>query len=541
MIVYAALAWAVQSPIALEPTISSVAVLKNGLCLVVRECPIPTGTHTLRIEALPNSLDGSFWYGATGNVQFSDATTHLEYSKERKEREVLNLSELLLANIGKHVRLRITYVQPNAVQAAEPGWIEGTIESFLSSGLMALRNEDVLTFINLGSIYQIDTSTLTNKKMDAEVEVPNQYLELKATAGQGAKLQILSMETGAAWASSYYLSLLDDTRAKLHAKAQLALGGMQLRNADVVLEAGMMRVDNLGQYDLASGIGSLQDYLRKSQTLIRDMRSKPTDPYERLWEVVSQAKRALAVTDLMMRYGGGFGGGGFGGAAGGMYDQQGQQQPEFVPAAATTGAEAQRVEGVFSYDFGKVTAEPGARITRAMFESNATYERLFVWADGNPSVQSVLRLSNTSGKKWIPGSCIVVRDGQLLAATQMPYTGTGGVADVSLGSALDMKIDRETRVIEQSTVDSKTRTYTSTYRLRIRVNNNRDEPATFEISSDVKAKILNPGGADVIVIDTFSQYSPFTVPQRLKWRITVPPQSSKELTATYQELRYAGP
>ena len=187
----------VQAPVVLEPKIVSAIVMKNGIVMLVREADLPAGAGTYRIEKIPTAYDGAFWYGAN-TTRVSDLKTSLAYTKKKLSRGVANLAELLKANVGKSVQLKVGTQDGEVAQ-------NGTIEDATPSTL-TLRNDDNLRFIHLNSIVEINDSTLTNKEVSAEVDWPELTITFTSESSAREKFRILTLESGAAWAGSYLVA-----------------------------------------------------------------------------------------------------------------------------------------------------------------------------------------------------------------------------------------------------------------------------------------------------------------------------------------------
>lgn len=169
-------------------------MLKNGVTLLVREVDLPAGKGAFRIENIPAAYDGTFWYGTQAS-KLSDLTTSLKYIKKSISRKAEGFAELLTANIGKSVSLKVS--NGNAEQV-----FSGTIEEFTGAAI-ALRNGDNLRMINLVSIVELNTSTLTTKELSAEIDWPQLSITFTADSPVPGKLRIMTMESGAIWTGSY--------------------------------------------------------------------------------------------------------------------------------------------------------------------------------------------------------------------------------------------------------------------------------------------------------------------------------------------------
>lgn len=519
-----------QTPVVLEPKVVSAIVLKNGVTMLVREVDLPAGKGDYRIEKIPTAYDGTFWYG-TNASKLSDLRTSLKYTKKTIRRNASGFTDLLKANIGEPVQLKVS-------RGTTEESLSGMIES-VENGVLMLRNGDSLRMVAIGGVAELNTSTLTNKEVTAEVDWPELAISFSADSSAKDKFRFLSLETGAVWAGSYLIDIGKD-RAEVDGKAQLALGKMQFDNVDVKLLAGEPQLALSGRFDLMTGIGSAADFLNNRQQLYAEMNRNPLDPYERLGAVIRIAATALNTASVGWQ-GGGMGG--FGGSGGQIeYDPSDnsiivRSSDAFKPQGGNTTSAAAN-EDVFLYDMGKVTLAPGERLTRPLFHVTSAYESINRWTEGtDETVRKELRLKNDTNLPFTPGSCMVLKNGELLAMTTMPFAAPTQTAAIHLGMVMDLKVAKETVVVNSKRVEGVDPrippTFIYTNRKTIILENLREEEAIFEVTTEIDGKIIDAGDAKVTAVDRYFNRPPY-FRQRLVWRVTVQPRSTKELRATFE-------
>jgi len=81
------------------------ALFKNGIGLVVSRAELPEASGAFRVTPLPDAVLGSVWISWPDHLTLED----IRASQAQVERTVpaANLPDLLEANLGKTVRLRI--------------------------------------------------------------------------------------------------------------------------------------------------------------------------------------------------------------------------------------------------------------------------------------------------------------------------------------------------------------------------------------------------------------------------------------------------
>jgi len=341
----------------------------------------------------------------------------------------------------------------------------------------------------------------------------------------------MSLETGAVWAGSYLVEIAGD-RAEVDGKAQLAVGGLRFENVAVQLLAGEPRMQTSWKYDLASGIGSVQGFVSGHQTRYGELRKGERDPYERLDEVFRAA--AMALQSRNFGGAGGFGGAGFGG------DPGAREIERFTPDRSNAQTAADPAEDVFLYDLGKITLQPGDRLTRPLLNMGIPYELVHTYEDSNnpKGVQKSLRLRNDSNVPLTPGTCLVLKDGKLLANSTMPFAAKSQKANIDLGGVLDVKVFSTGGTVKREQVkDSKPARYLLTDRKTFFVENPREEAIDFELTTEVDGRVVDDGGGTITDVNPYFARSPVSR-YRVEWRFKVPPRSHKKVEVLYTYTTY---
>lgn len=207
-------------------------------------------------------------------------------------------------------------------------------------------------------------------------------------------------------------------------------------------------------------------------------------------------------------------------------------------------ANAERLEGLFSYPMGNLDMEPGDRITRLLFSQQAPYATLYKWrADpGNSVVTNTLRITNGSKVPWTGGPVLIIKDGKPLAQLPMPFTAIGNAADLDLGVAKDVLVSREDRQIrleDHASLDFPHAVLKrSIQEFRLVVENTRDEETPMEISTSVAGDVMEPAGGSVVQLalraDTFNWQRAIT------WNLKLKPMERREIVVTYAQVIQTG-
>jgi hypothetical protein len=212
----------------------------------------------------------------------------------------------------------------------------------------------------------------------------------------------------------------------------------------------------------------------------------------------------------------------------------------------------ERVEELFKFDLGKVSLEPGERLTRSLFSSPSEHTTFFRVAlvqlhqqsqqlagTRQLTVTRILRLENKSSHAWTHGLCVLMRDGIMFARTDMPFTAPGKHAGLALGSPEDIEASwTATETHRESVPDPYVRNVLRT-RITVASNlvlvNNRNEAVMMEVVADLHGDVLDPGDGEV----TISGFDQYAINRRsiIKWRVSVAAESTHTVQFLYRAIR----
>lgn len=529
-----------KGPIELKSRIVEASIFKSGLVMLTREVTIPKGSGAYRLDVLPSALDGTFWYGSKDKVSISDVSTVLRITDKKQKDTAGSILELLTLNVGK----RVTITERAYAPATTDRKITGTIlkasgsNQYGFSSMLKLDNGGFYS-PNPQMIVQLEGKDLKSTS-DRTVKSADLRIQFKASADAPSRLQFIDLETGAAWTGSYLVKLGGDHNAEIQGKAQLAVGGLTFKTTKITAMAGEPNLPTNAKFDLAAGYGSLMAYLSNSQDRYRSYRDEQVDPYTLL--------PALNANNQSTPFGqsayiGGFGGGGgMGGGMGGAGMPQNRMDEATDLRNLPTDANAQRLEGLYSYPMGTLDMEPGDRISRLLFSQTAKYQTLYRWnaEPNNTTVYNTLRLTNTSKVPWTGGPALILQDGQPLAQLPMPFTGLNGSADLDLGVVKDVAVRREDKQLSidpQFAILRGYRTQKSIAEIRLSVENTRDDFATIEVNLGFTGEAVDKGDAAVTQLPVLEDV--FNWKRSARWNVTLNPHERRELVLTYSRVVYA--
>ncbi|MEQ1932275.1 MAG: hypothetical protein ABL962_00150 [Fimbriimonadaceae bacterium] len=472
-----------QEPVTLASKITSASIYRSGLTLVTREVTVPAGKGTYKLDAVPSALDGGFWFGSPDDVKVQDVRTKLKTEEKTIDFEPQTIGDLLAANVGKKVRFGV----PEAVvrgtsYGQETKWKTATLVRMgpPPNGAVLFRLEDgTLQFHSVSGIVEIDPTglDLVWKRKITEYSVQASF---SVDTPKPARVRFTTLERGPMWLPSFMIDFDSRTSATLFAKVQLGLPGWTFDNTDVQLLAGKPSlIDATAMADLASGQTTLEGFAAGQSAKLFPGKS---DPFE---SVVRTELKSYSGPSS----GGGFGGGGFGQGGGGFGGQNNNVANDYSDTRSDNRIlnepEVNRSFGIYKIPMGKLTMEPGERLTRNLFSSKGTVRRsveLTFTQSLVPAKFDRISIKNDSGLTWIPGKCTILEGGAPIAVTAMPFCPPKQECSIVLGQTDDIKTDfvSEGGPVERVTLKSGIKGSVPTTFNDITMENLRDEPVEIE-------------------------------------------------------------
>lgn len=519
----------------LNSRVVSASVLRQGLALVVREVRVPAGRGKYKLDALPDALDGSFWYGSPDGVTVDDVVTKLRYV-ERTASSAPTITDLLAANVGKRIHFFVS-VSRGTNQEPRLQEYRAVLSSFTPPNTLTFKTDDGYLFYPPGSIVKLDTNGLKTKAGS----VPVEEIDFTSDAKHPGRIDFATLENDAAWTGSYLVSLDSPSSASVVSKAQLALGGIKFDNTDVQVVTGSPTLPEIVKFDLASGFGSLNAYLKNNQEAYRRYRNVNRDPYTYLATYFNQGYGAQSAYITYDPYlGGGFGGGGSGNIV--IANADDAQVYSQAPRQETPSIQ---VEDLFGFPLGHVSLEPGDRLTRVMFRTDASYKRLYRWMLTHPvnnpyrqpekpvnQVDKIIKLANTSGKPWPTGAAMVVENNVPLGQVPMRFTSAGKSAELVLGTVNDIPTSESVKEISRARTEVRSTVLTAvSSEATLTVENTRKEDLPFEISYQLSGQVTDAGGGQLEQLS--AMLNGFNPESLITWNFVLKPGESRTFVVKF--------
>lgn len=532
--------------------VREVTVFKDGHAYVIHEGRVPVETDgEVRMDYLPTPILGTFWaYSADPNTPARTVTAGIR--RVVVERTALTVQDLIAANPGAQVMLREKGGKPYSArivgfltrsaaeqEATDPPNSDPKLPE-RSNVLLVQTERGVLTV----PADRIDSVAFKNPPKDklAQEEFRN-VLSLAVpgvSKGSQANVGLMYVQRGIRWIPSYQVNIDGKGTARVRMQATLINEMLDLRDATVHLVIGVPSF----AYEHTPDPMSLQNTFAQ------------LSPY---FDKSSRASQVLS--NALM------------GQAGRMSERTG--------AAADGGADAmpdvvsgQKSEDYYVFTVKGVTLKKGARMVvpvadftipykdvytlvipyspprEAMPSAPGPAEAAYLRAMASPKVLHQLRLTNNSAYPLTTAPALILSDGRVLAQGMLTYTAKGASSDLSLTTAVDIRVkrtDTETgRIPSAMTLNNVTFGRTDSAG-KITLTNYRAEDVDVEVTRYVVGHVDRAeAGGEAVNLDPYGdetagdEASGWRIPWpewwsqvngfgRFTWKVSIQPGQSLEL------------
>jgi hypothetical protein len=499
-----------------QAKVTEASLFKNGLGFVLRTAET-TGPGEYVIENLPIPVHGTFWVlPASAETTVEEAVA---FSRPRRESaQALTIPDLLKANVGKRVQIKV----------ADEGWQAGTLvavpeeepklpvplseagarsgdsaywrppTAYRSPSLDAIRQAQSAGFVLLKTdegmlaVQTADVRAVKGADGDFSLELtrprPGAALRVKVK-GRGGPLAIASLEWGLTWAPSYLIDISDAKQAVVRCKAEVIDDSEDLADATLQFVTGYPNVAFAEVVSPVAMLGDVTDFMQSLMAASRPRGERDNVP-------------VLAQQAVMSNYASPF-----------------PSRPSWAPLPT----EGEAREDLFLYPQPGVTLARGERGYYPVFTKQAPYESLFRWkiadsvdergrwvwdwryheerGEQPEEVWHVLRLKNAEGNPWTTAPAMTVQEGRVIGQDTLFYTSPGAKTLVKVTRAVDIDAQVVEREVDRQ-VDALRRHGDPfdliTVKGELRVFSHKSKPVTLLIEKTLTGDVLQSNSeADV--------------------------------------------
>lgn len=530
-----------KTPPLFSPSITRVAVFKNGYVFTFREGEAKPNDGWCATTAVPTAVLGTVWgYSLTPKTN----VTYLFASEDEQEQtqKVENLQEFLLQNDGAMMRVktsdkeefmgRLTVLASRPRTPSPDEMIPGDARPMPPPVIsdVAIKTESGVVVLNLSRIAHVQI--LGEPKWEKTVKVRQRRLALRVEGnqdGQPTQLGVAALERGIRWIPSYRIELKGEKvkEAKLELEASVINDLADVQNADFYFVVGVphfLLKDTLSPLSLRAAFTGLSSYF-----------AEPSGDISR------------AMTTQMARMGEGRMAGGMGGG-------------EFQPLPTSLEEErlpALSAEELFLYQAKHLSLKRGSRASLRLFSLTVPCTEVFEWTIPDPPDASsyqrpsspeqlaleslthrvwyALRLKNNTNMPWTTGPAMSFREWKPIGQDMMPFTAVGGEAIVKVTPATE--VVGEHAQLEKARQNNALTIYGYVWDLvtvegTIKLRNVKKEPVEVIITRRTEGEIVEASDNASISREglRLQATNPYSV---IKWQLNLPP-GEKVLRYTYK-------
>ena len=516
------MATAAVAPTVVIPRVVGASLFKNGYAMVVREIPARGGEEYL-IEEMPPGALGTVWFSAEGVRLEEVATT----TGDRPGRTAASIGDMLLANVGRRVRLSVRNPASETVGTLVSA--EGDLVIVeTDAGTVAFPKSDVTAVRGDG------------KKLETRIAESKSGLRIRVSGPGNGRIYLVALQHGLTWAPNYQIEVLDEKRLRFTGKATIMNDLVDLKDVELRLVTGFPNVPYAG----------LPDPLTASTTVTQ---------FVNLIQGVGGNVQQL--NDQGMA--GQMGGGGFGGGrAGEMMGRPGQIPRNLSPAGVGDSLSGQQVEDLFFFPRPSTSLGKGERSYATLFQAEVPFVRRYIWkldrdqpdytqdwyfqrlsnrmADFLPDVWNTVEFKNLSSQPLSTGVGILTNGNQLLGQSLVPYTAKGAQTEIRVNKALDIGTDFSVEDIAEEPRQENRRAF-YTRKATVTIRNGKSETVHMRIEKRIAGELAS----SEVPVDKHTEnirdsywYGWYTYAnnpiQSLSWSLDLKPAETKSFTFTYR-------
>ncbi len=519
---------------------TKLSLFKAGYGYVSLEGTLPDATD-VELKSLPIPVHGSFWVEAEQGVEIDRVVSSM-----KKYKKNLHISEanLLISNPGKKVTLRFSstgaddvrsitgsVVAPPKVTKLEKKHTVSVNELTESDSpdhqnIILFQTEQGLISINVHNIEEINFHEPITFPTEI-VESPIVTLELeKASAGKKIYTNCLSEELS--WIPSYRLELRKDGTATLDAKAAIINNTIDLENVSLELVSGAPSQLDTSQIDPMALI--TEDVLQQAfgkQILVTENRIY-SKPFNRQYVNTNYSNNYIASNGHFED----------------DFEDESSDDADATPAQGTDTGE------LFFYPVEGFSMKAGDVITQPLYSTTLAYKKIYTWKLNDPTEFEVELAKNTPENLW---SCIrftnpldmpltsapieIIEEGRFAGMNKMEYTQSQSDCTIQLSRALSIEVKKEAAIIDSKRISMGFKSGSrneSTSDVTLTMQNNMDEAIEMEVSQSVVGDIISSSDGAKIQSRANPYASYNKLQHTIRWNITIPAKSKKELKFQYK-------
>ncbi len=505
----------------------AISAFKNGLAFVLKQGSLRLDGGTGNISPVPQATLGTLWLGSSdGTIDEVIAGK----SKVVKRRDIANMAELLMANVGKTLTL-IDNRQKEYTGEIVGLTASSAVPTPLATDAIAIPKNipDMLLMRSGGKLLALKLYAIESVVLppDPILQVAGDPQELSALrfrvkgASGHANVSMGYLEHGFGWTPSYLVSLTDDHTAQITMQSVVVNDAEDVKDAEVFFVVG---VPNFLYSNTMSPM-ALQS------TLLDFMQSAGSMPRRDMYSNALRAQKAevamdAAASPVQL----GMGGGDLSGA------------PE---------------EDLFLYSRKGVTLARGERGMYNVFTAQVNYEHVYEWQvadrpkvdaygnlqqsyqqndDASQEVWHSIRLKDSTNFPWTSAPATVISNNKPLSQDTLPYTPKGANSNLRLTIATDVRVQSNENEVDRQIEAPRRNGYrydVVTIEGKLHVKNYKTKEIKLRIAKAVRGEVL--AQSDLGKSEKLGEGIAATNPMsQMKWEVSLKPGEERVVTYRYK-------
>lgn len=204
----------------------SLSIFKNGQSFVVKEGVVDVTDMQYKMTDLPQALFGTFWF--TNEAKSIVAVTgKYENSIEKRERKVIDLTELFRVNKGKSV----------TITTFDNKVLSGVLDG--DNSILMLKTDTKWIALKSEHIQSMEFSENPDQTITDETSLQKPTVTIHFKKNGSQSVNMMYLQNGLNWVPVYKLELLSETSARLTLQAEVTNAVEDIEKADIDFVVGV--------------------------------------------------------------------------------------------------------------------------------------------------------------------------------------------------------------------------------------------------------------------------------------------------------------
>ncbi len=503
----------------------SISIFKNGTSFIQKSGTVKTTSGKYKMtKNLPSALFGTFWFHSNDN-SVKNVVSYKDEVITKKKVNPVNFFEMLENNKGQKVKIHIgkeEVIEGTVLFLEELKTDEDKTDREISQaamtrqGIVTIQHDAGYLSIASSEIRRVDFPTNPNTSFEKETKElkPIIEIDLKRNAASN-QLDMMYLTGGLKWEPTYLVELINDTKAKLTLRAEVANDVEDIENTDINFVVGVPN------FKYANRLSSLVELFGKMVGIDNRAATQFSNASFSAETYEIEAPQA-GTTDL------------------------------FKDATGSSN------EDLFFYSLKNFSLKKGGRGYFQMFEADIDIKHIYECnlaknattahhyraknihqaSSQNPTTHSV-KVINNSTFPWTSGAAMVVKkDGirKPISQDRMFYTPVKGHSFIKLTEAPDIQIshdEKSTNRVDNAKKKDKRNFHLVTVEGKVKIRNYKNKKVNLNVHRTIIGALQDSSEKWLKATQAIRNYGVNDVTD-VCWELTMKPGEEKEIKYDYK-------